>query len=199
MFLNEKFGEISNNQKDIIEETLNSNKYMFGMVDNLLATYKYENKSINIQKHYFDVNGLIKDCYNRIKYLANDKNQIINFDFEGETLDLFADSLEITRVIMNLFSNAINYTGDYGQILVTSRLKNDSVIISFIDNGRGISQEEISGLFNKYQSYSKKFRQVGTGLGLYLSKRIVENHDGTITVESEEGKGSVFTVKLPIN
>ena len=199
LFLDGKFGEINNTQKEIIEETLNSNKYMFSMVDNLLETYKYENKSVNLQKHYFDVNNLIKDCYNRIKYLANDKNQTVNFDFEAETLDLYADSLEINRVVMNLFSNAINYTGENGQILIKSRLKNDSVEISFIDNGKGISPEEIAELFNKYKSFSKKFKQVGTGLGLYLSKRIVENHDGTISAESEEGKGSIFTVKLPVN
>jgi len=98
-----------------------------------------------------------------------------------------------------LLSNAINYTGEYGQIIISSRLKDDTVIISFIDNGKGISQEEISTLFNKYQSYAKKFRQVGTGLGLYLSKQIIESHNGTISVISEEGSGSVFTIKLPIN
>lgn len=199
MLLNEKFGAINEGQKNIIEETVNSNKYMFSMVDNLLATYRYENKSINIQKHYFDVNSLIKDCYKQVKYLANDKNQTVNFDFKEETLDLYADSLEIRRVFMNLLSNAINYTGEYGEIAVSSKLNNDNVIISFIDNGRGLSPEEISTLFNKYQSFAKKFRQVGTGLGLYLSKLIVENHDGTISVESIEGKGSIFTIKLPIN
>lgn len=199
MLLNEKFGQINDSQKDIIEETLNSNKYMFGMVDNLLASYRYENKSVNIQKHYFDINDLIKNCYNQIKYLANDKKQTINFDFEDETLDLSADSLEIKRVIINLLSNAINYTGEYGQIIISSKLKNDTIIISFIDNGKGISQDEISSLFNKYQSYAKKFRQVGTGLGLYLSKQIIESHGGTISVISEEGSGSVFTIKLPIN
>jgi PAS domain S-box-containing protein len=199
MLLNEKFGKINDGQKDIIEETLNSNKYMFGMVDNLLATYRYENKSVTIQKHYFDVNSLIKNCYIQLKYLADDKKQTINFDFEEETLDLYADSLEIKRVIINLLSNAVNYTGECGQIIISSRLKNDNVIISFIDNGKGLSQEEISTLFNKYQSYAKKFRQVGTGLGLYLSKQIIESHNGTVSVISEEGSGSVFTIKLPIN
>ena len=199
MLVNEKFGKVNGSQKDIIEETLNSNKYMFGMVDNLLATYRYENKSVTIQKHYFNVNDLIKNCHDQIKYLAGDKKQTINFDFEEDTLDLFADSLEIKRVIINLLSNAINYTGEYGQIIISSRLKDDTVIISFIDNGKGISQEEISTLFNKYQSYAKKFRQVGTGLGLYLSKQIIESHNGTISVISEEGSGSVFTIKLPIN
>jgi len=199
MLLNEKFGKINSSQKDILEETVNSNKYMFSMVDNLLATYRYENKSVNIQKHYFDVNNLIKTSYDQLKYLSDDKKQTINFDFEEESLDLYADSLEIKRVIMNLLSNAVNYTGEYGQIIVSSRLNNDTVIISFIDNGKGLSKQEMATLFNKYQSFAKKFRQVGTGLGLYLSKQIIESHGGTISVISEEASGSVFTVKLPIN
>lgn len=199
MILNEKFGQINESLKNIIEETLNSNKYMFGMVDNLLATYRYENKSVTIQKSYFDVNNLIKNCYDQIKYLATDKKQTINFDFEEETLDLYADGLEIKRVFINLLSNAINYTGENGRITVSSKLRDDSVVISFADTGKGLSQDEISTVFNKYQSYAKKFKQVGTGLGLYLSKHIIESHKGNISVKSEEGKGSTFTIKLPIN
>ena len=198
MILDEKFGKINDSQKEIIEETVNSNKYMFGMVENLLATYRYENKSVNIQKHYFDINDLIKNCYEQIKYLAEDKKQSINFNFERETLGLYADSLEIKRVIINLLSNAINYTGEYGQIIISSKLKDDAVIISFADNGKGLSAQEISTIFNKYQSFAKKFRQVGTGLGLYLSKHIIESHNGTISVISNESTGSVFTIKLPV-
>ena len=198
MILDEKFGKINDSQKEIIEETVNSNKYMFGMVENLLATYRYENKSVNIQKHYFDINDLIKNCYEQIKYLAEDKKQSINFNFERETLGLYADSLEIKRVIINLLSNAINYTGEYGQIIISSKLKDDAVIISFADNGKGLSAQEISTIFNKYQSFAKKFRQVGTGLGLYLSKHIIESHNGPISVRSNESTGSVFTIKLPV-
>ncbi len=199
MLLNEKFGKINDDQKNIIEETVNSNKYMFGMLDNLLATYRYENKSVTIQKHLFDLNELIKNCREELKYLANDKNQIIVFDFEEKNLEIFADSLEIKRVIMNLLSNAINYSGENEKIIISTKTSDNMVVISFIDRGKGISQEEISTLFNKFQSYAKKFRQVGTGLGLYLSKYIIESHSGVISVESEEGRGSTFTVKLPLS
>ena len=199
MLLNEKFGQINKEQKEMIEETLNSNKYMFSMLENLLVTYKYENKSIHIIKHIFDVNNLIKDCCNEIKYLANDKNISICYNFQDEVLDLYADSLEIKRVIMNLISNAISYSYENGKIIVsTYREKEDEkIIISINDNGKGISKEELANLFSKYQSYAKKFRQVGTGLGLYLSKSIVEEHGGKILVESENGQGSTFIIKLP--
>ncbi len=199
MLLDEKFGKINEGQKNIIQETLNSNKYMFRMVNNLLSAYKYENNSVNITKSYFDINELIIDCYNQLKYLADDKKQNIYLRFQGESLDLNADIFEIKRVIVNLLSNAINYSEEGGEISISSKLEQDFIIVSFTDNGKGISMEDLPSLFNKYKSFAKKFRQIGTGLGLYLSRHIVESHGGTIYAESEEGKGSVFTIKLPIN
>jgi PAS domain S-box-containing protein len=198
MILNEKFGAINASQKEMLEETLNSNKYMFAMLDNLLAAYSYENKSVPLAKEFFDINNLIMNCQNELRYLKQDKNLTIDFDFEDEKLILNADSLELKRVIMNLLSNAINYTGDGGKIVVSSKIRGNTAVVSFIDNGKGISEEDLPNLFNKYQSFSKKFRLVGTGLGLYLSKHILENHNGEIAVESKEGKGSVFTFKLPV-
>jgi len=199
MLLNEKFGTINENQKSIIQETLNSNIYMFGMVNNLLAAYKYENKGVNLSKHYFNLNQLIQDCYNQLKYVAEDKKQTVILNFEKDCFDILADSLEIKRVIVNLLANAINYTEEGGKITVSSMIGENLAIITFADNGKGISTEELPNLFSKYKSYAKKFRQIGTGLGLYLSKHIIESHNGTISVESEEGRGSIFTVKLPIN
>ena len=199
MLLNEKFGTINPSQKSIIQETLNSNIYMLGMVSNLLAAHNYENKHVVISKNLFDLNGLIKDCYNQLQYLADDKKQEVNLDFQQETLLIFADSLEIKRVIVNLISNAINYSEEGGQIFVSSSIDGSQAVFSVKDNGRGISKEELPDLFSKYKSFAKKFRQIGTGLGLYLSRQIVECHGGSICVTSEEGKGSVFTVKLPIN
>ncbi len=198
MLLNNKFGEISPSQRDLIQEIFNSNKYMSSMVDNLLTTYKYENGTIKLAKELFDINFLIKSCYSELKYLSQDKNLAINFDFEEENLNIFADSLEIKRVIINLISNAISYTQDNGKIDIKSEIKNQNAIISFEDTGKGLSEEELDSLFNRYTSYAKKFRQVGTGLGLYLSKQILEQHNGTISIESQEGKGSIFTITLPI-
>lgn len=198
MLLHEKFGEINPDQKEILEETLNSNKYMSGMLENLLATYKYENDSANIKKHVFDINNLIQECCKELKYLASDKNISIDFYFEREKSELYADRLEIKRVIINLISNAINYGNENGYIIISSKYDAKSIIVSFADNGKGISEKELSKLFNKYGSYAKKFRQVGTGLGLYLSKNIIKSHNGEIYAESEEGKGSCFTIKLPI-
>ena len=81
--------------------------------------------------------------------------------------------------------------------LLKPAIDDNKVNISFIDNGKGISEEDIPRIFEKYASYAKKFKQVGTGLGLYLTKQIIELHNGEIIVESQLEKGSNFTFFLP--
>ncbi len=151
-----------------------------------------------IKKQTIDVNNLIKSCYSELKHLAEDKKHQVNFEFSEDNLNAYLDPIEIKRVFLNLISNAINYTDESGKIVISTGTEGENSVISFTDNGRGILVEEKSYLFSKFTSYSKRFRQVGTGLGLYLSKKIVERHGGTISVESEEGKGSCFTVSIPL-
>jgi len=192
------FGNISKPQEEIITEILNSNKYMSSMLDNLLTTYKYENGNVVLHPVEFDINSLITSSYSELKYIAGDKKQTVSFDFKDEKLNITADPIEIKRVVHNLLYNAINYTDEEGKITISSQKTLNESIVSFIDNGRGITKDEIASLFNKFTSSNKKFRKVGTGLGLYLSKQIMERHGGSISVESEEGIGSTFTIKLPI-
>lgn len=198
LLLKGNFGELNKEQEKMIRETLYSSKFMFNMLDVLLSKYKYENGEVILNKENLDINDLIKTNYNELKYLAETKNQQVIFDFTGEKLVIQADSLEIKRVITNLLSNAINYTPENGKIIIRTEIYNNEARVSFIDNGKGISEEDISRIFNKYMSSAKRFRQVGTGLGLYVTKQILEAHGGMILVESEEGKGSKFTFSLPL-
>lgn len=199
LLLKGSFGDLTDEQISIIQDTLYSSKYMYNMVDNLLYTYKYENGNLALQKFYADINSIIKKVCSEMRHLISDKNQTVNLDFEHQELMLFIDEFEIKRVIMNLLSNAIIYTPENGTIIIKTRTYENEAVISIIDNGRGISKEDLSRLFNKYTSYANKFRQVGTGLGLYLSRQIIEAHDGKFSVESEENKGSTFSFSLSVD
>ncbi len=198
LLLKGSFGSLNQDQISILKDTLYSSKYMFKMIENLLATYKYEHGKITLKKEKADILNLIKNICAELKYLISDKNQELSLVFEDESIFLDIDIMEITRVMMNLLTNSINYTQEGGKIVVTIKKHPDNILLSFKDNGRGISACEMPYLFDKYKSNAKKFRQVGTGLGLYLSKQIVELHNGVIWAESAEGEGSVFNVKLPV-
>ncbi|MFA6989641.1 MAG: response regulator [Candidatus Gastranaerophilaceae bacterium] len=197
LLLNGSFGSLNVEQKELIQEIIYSSKFMFNMVDTLLTKYKYENGKIVLNKTLFDIVDLVKNCCNEIKYLIHEKNQQLTMNFENEKEMIFADPIEIKRVIINLLSNAITYSQHGGKIDITTKTEGQYITLAVKDNGKGISQDKIDTIFDKYVTYSKKFRQVGTGLGLYVSKMITEAHNGQITIESKEEEGSEFVLKIP--
>ena len=107
------------------------------------------------------------------------------------------DYIQFKRVIKNLISNAISYGKSDTNIDIGAKDKSDCSIITVKDYGKGISKEDIDKVFNKYYSAHKKFRKIGTGLGLYLSKKLINAHGGDLTVESREGEYTEFIIKLP--
>jgi signal transduction histidine kinase len=115
---------------------------------------------------------------------------------------VFADKQELRRVFMNLLGNAINYTQVEGRIqVVVTPVQVDEIeegyAIAFKDNGRGIPEQDLPQLFQRFSQGTSKQRSSGSGLGLYLSRQIVEAHHGRISVNSKEGEGSCFEVVLP--
>ena len=104
------------------------------------------------------------------------------------------------RVLANLVENAIKFSDVGGDILVTGELRNDKIIIHVIDQGCGIPTEDCSKVFDKFYqvSHTLKKNRFGTGLGLYISKQIVEAHGGSIAVKSQLGTGSTFTITIPV-
>ena len=139
----------------------------------------------------------IEEIITETQPIANNSNMTINFTAE-RNLSVMADSMQLTRVIKNLISNAISHSNTSKTIDIKTGELPGFITISVIDYGQGISKEEIKMIFNKYYSAAKKFRKIGTGLGLYLSQQIAVSHGGEITVESEENVRTEFCIKLPI-
>ena len=113
-------------------------------------------------------------------------------------LDLTADPLKLKQVLYNLLSNAIKFTDAGGRVTVEGRLERETVVIRVTDTGIGIAPEDLATLFEEFRQVDSSLtrKHEGTGLGLALTKRLVELHGGEIAVESELGKGSTFTVTL---
>ncbi len=134
---------------------------------------------------------------------AKNKNQHLNslFDPEAEIL-AYVDPDKIEQVLLNILSNAIKYTEENGRIDVDVIERNDNVYITVRDNGIGIAEKELPRLFERFYRVDKaRSRSMGsgTGLGLSIAKQIVEEHDGMISIESKEGKGTAVTVQLPLS
>ncbi len=196
LFAEDSFGMTTPEQKNVIQNMLKNNEELLFLVNTLLDTCKNHSGALKITKKKECLKKTVKESIEEIQFLI--KNHSINFDFEKEKLELEFDKIEIKRVLKNLLNNSISHTKQDGKINITISADNDFVEIMVEDNGRGISKNDIDKIFDKYFSTSKKMRKVGTGLGLYLSKQIIEKHGGKIWAKSEEGKGSKFFFTLPI-
>lgn len=196
-FLDGSLGKLEDKQKVLLSTMQKSNEDLLGLVNALLEVYKYEAGKLDLCKTNFLLKDLVTQCYKELEPLAKNKNIEFNLNFEpDESLTINADRGEIRRVIVNLCGNAINYTNMNGKIDIEIREQAGDVIFSVADNGNGIPAEDIPNLFKRFSQGTSKKRSTGTGLGLYLSRQIIEAHGGKIWLESKLNKGSEFSFLL---
>ena len=156
---------------------------------------------MTLSKEPVDWQAVLQKSVEDIQNQAKLKNIDLSLVPSSSSLPkILADPLRIPEVVNNLIANAINYTNQGGKISVLTSVTPNEVITTITDNGVGIPKEAISHLFTKFFRVSNQLQKAnkGTGLGLYISKSIVEKLGGKIWVESEVGKGTSFHFTLPI-
>lgn len=197
-FLDGSLGAVDEKQKVLLSTMLKSNEDLLGLVNALLEVYRFESGKLELCKTIFPIKDLVTQCYEELKPLAENKNInfVLNADEIAHKTEIYADKAEIKRVIINLCGNAVNYTNKDGEIEILAKVQSGDFIFSVSDNGNGIPKEDIPNLFNRFSQGTSRKRSTGTGLGLYLSRQIVEAHGGKIWLESKLNKGSEFTFLL---
>ena len=173
-----------------------SNKELLDLVQIVLETYKVKDGSIRLYKENIKLKPFIEEIIDEMRPIADKTHNPLNFTTNRD-ICVFADKMQLKRVIKNLIQNAISYGELASPVNITIGEIPKFIVIKVKDFGAGISKEDIDKIFNKYFSAAKKFRKIGTGLGLYLALQIAKSHGGELTVESEEGEYTEFTIKLP--
>jgi len=175
----------------------NNNQLRF-LIDNLLEISRIQSKTFELNVFKTDLKRVILEVIENLNPVAEQKGLKIHTNFEKIPL-INADKDRLREILNNLFNNAIKFT-EKGSITVNTKKGKGFILIDVIDTGIGISGEDLPNLFKKFfqaeHGFKRKFG--GSGLGLSITKRLVEVHGGEISVESELGKGSKFTVKMPI-
>lgn len=191
-------GKLNDKQQEVLETMLVSNRELLLMVKTLLEVYRYEGgaKILNIKP--FDLSELVEECLFELLPLAEVKNITLKSDLPEVLPVVNADRRELWRVLVNLISNSIEYTPDGGEVLIYCLVKNTSILVEVIDNGPGIPENEIDNLFKRFSQGTSESISSGTGLGLYLSRQIIQAHNGKIWAKSKVGVGSSFCFELPI-
>ncbi len=191
-----KFGEINEKQQVALRNMKISNKELIDLVQIVLETYKIKEKGIKLSKENIKLNGFITEIVNTTNAISSMAGIKVNFNPERD-IKVTADPMQLERVIKNLINNAISHSNTKKDIDIKTGEIPGYITISVIDYGQGVPPEEIKLIFNKYYSAAKKFRKIGTGLGLYLSQQVIRAHGGEITVQSEENVRTEFCVKIP--
>ncbi len=191
------FGNLSDNQKDVLNMLIESSKFMKELLYSVLTVYKYDNGLVELHKTKFDLNETVNNCLSEIECLAKDKN--IRLEYKNLTDDYFitADESHIRRVISNILNNAVNYAfkDTLISIIITQEKNNVSIKIKSISSK--IPENIKEHIFDKYISGMNSDRKLGIGLGLYFCKKVIEAHQGKIYLNSNNIENE-FIINLPI-
>jgi PAS domain S-box-containing protein len=196
----EKFGELNEKQSKYIFNVLKGGNHLLELINNILDISKVEAGNMDYIPETLDVPDTIEDTIVLVQPMAKKKSINLKYTLEPENLEMQIDKMKFKEILYNLLGNAIKFTPQKGEVEVTSKVVDNKIQIDVSDTGIGIPEEKYEEIFAPFTqadfSSTRKFG--GTGLGLALVKKYVEMHGGDITLKSEIGVGSTFTITIPI-
>ena len=195
--------KIINDQEKVIrylQMIKDENKRMHAQVENVLRISKLEKNELDISKEPRDVNEIIEVAIDHVGLIVEDREGQINVHFNANRTTILLNEVHYTNVLVNILDNAIKYSPEAPIIDIYTENVKDSILIKIKDQGSGMNKLAQKRVFEKfYREHTGDIHNVkGHGLGLAYVKQIVEDHNGEIFVESEKGKGSTFTIKMPL-
>ena len=197
---NPKIIEDHEKVKRYLQMIRDENKRMHAQVENVLRISKLEKRELDISKESNNIHDIIDEAIEHVNLIIEDRGGTITTHFNATRTTTLLNDVHFTNVIVNILDNAIKYSPQTPVIDVLTENVKDYVIVKIKDNGSGMSKVAQKRIFEKfYREHTGDIHNVkGHGLGLSYVKRIVDDHNGQVFVESEKGKGSTFIIKIPL-
>ncbi len=208
------FGELNERQVKYTNHIMASGRHLLQLINDILDLSKVEAGRLELARANFDLRTAFQNVQAIVKALAHKKGITVDFEIPAELTTVFADEAKFKQIMYNLLSNAVKFTPERGKVVVAVRRQNvprqpagsaafgDCLLVSVVDNGIGIHPRDQERIFAEFEQVDSSYgrQQQGTGLGLALTRRLIELHGGRVWVESEgvEGKGSTFNFLLPL-
>lgn len=194
------FGQVGDMQRDALGRVHESGHHLLSLINDILDLSKIEAGKVTPDYQVVDMNTICADCMRMVKDISHKKHLDMVVDIPQGMAPMVADGRRLKQVLVNLISNAVKFTPDHGRVeLRVEQGQDGMVVFKVTDTGIGISDENLSTLFQPFHQVdsglNRKFE--GTGLGLALVKKLAELHNGTVSANSMVGKGSCFTVRIP--
>jgi len=176
------------------------NKRMHAQVENVLRISKLEKNQLEISKDVVDIHDLLDNAISHVELIVKNKGGYIKKHYNAILAEVLGSDLHLTNVFVNILDNAVKYSNGIPKIDIYTENAGNNIIIKIKDQGMGMTKTVQKQVFDKfYREQKGNVHDVkGHGLGLSYVKKIIENHNGTVSVESEKGKGSTFIIKLPL-
>jgi signal transduction histidine kinase len=193
------YGEAPEKAQAVLKRVESNGKHLLGLINDVLDLSKIEAGQLVLSLNDYSMKDVLYSVFSAVEPLASEKKLDFKVDAPKEMPKGHGDERRLTQVILNLVGNAIKFT-DQGEVVIRATSSNGSFTVAVKDTGPGISQADQGKIFEEFQQAdnSATKKKGGTGLGLSISRRIVEMHGGKLWVESEVGKGSVFSFTLPV-
>ncbi len=192
-------GELTAKQSEYVNYVLSSGRYLLGLITDILDLSKVEAGRLELSIEDTDLEPIAHHVEHSLSPIASKKHVALELELDRALPTVHADPMRLQQILYNLLSNAIKFTPEHGRVALRARPVGQMVELAVIDTGVGIRKEDLPKLFREFEQLgnSAESKRGGTGLGLALTKRLIELHHGSIEVESAVGLGSTFTVRLP--
>lgn len=200
MILDGDFGHISSEQRRVLTEAYNSSERMAFLISDFLDVSRLQAGKFELQKSSTNLSDILKSEISQLKLTAEMHNVVLSYDITENLPVVELDHNKIRQVMMNMIDNAIYYSRNSSSVAVSLYSHDNNLIFTVVDHGIGVPRVEQSRLFTKFYraANAQKVRPDGTGVGLYMARKVIVAHGGSIIFESKENLGSTFGFKLPI-
>lgn len=198
LLLNNSSDNLNDDQKEILNDLFSSTKYLNDLVVNVLKKYKCDYGTVILKMQPYSFKKLVYDCCDEMQYYASERNLTIKVSNKSDIDIIYFDYDEMKRVIHNLLANSMKYSYRGKDILINISGTDDSIILSIKNFGIGVNLENQKDVFEKFASFSEKYKSINTGLGLYISKKIIDAHGGNIKFYSVPEDYTEVTFSLPV-
>ena len=200
VLLERMFGDLNERQEDYLNDILSSGRHLLALLSDILDLSKVEAGQMELDRTTFSVEQAVTYALAMVRERALNHRIAIRTTIAPEVSLVHADELRFKQVLLNLLSNAVKFTPDGGSIVVAARVVDDDLEVTVTDTGMGISPSDQERIFESFQQGTRTTRKAeGTGLGLTLTRRILELHGGQVWVRSAVGHGSTFGFTIPFD
>lgn len=197
LLLKGQFGSLNPEQQEMIRLARGSSKYMSNLVGTILTDYQADERVLRLNKTKFDLKNVVEEICDVNRYLAKDKGQKFIINCRTNVGCVYADKLQIERVISNLVSNAIRYGNRNSKIIITIKRLDNTIKFSIANKSNPIPKNELKYIFNKFaKTKTSHFLSDSTGLGLYVAKYVINLHHGKMYAKSLPDGTCIFGFRL---